>query len=572
VAAADEPAPPPPPVTPAQPQPPLVRSRRLPLSIVWLVPLVAALIGLSLLAKTWATLGPRITISLQSAAGLEAGKTTVKYKNVVIGRVTAITLSNDRQRVEVSVTLDQRAEAFAGKDTRYWVVRPRIGTTGVSGIDTILSGAYIAADVGASAERSDEFVGLEVPPTVISGVAGKTFVLRGTDLGSLDVGSPVYYRRVQVGQLASYKLDDDGQGLELQVFVEAPHDRHVRAGSRFWNASGVDVSVGADGFKLDAQSIATIIAGGIAFATPFGADAAPAADQARFLLEDDEKTALAPPDGVPQYVQLRFDQAVRGLAVGAPVELQGVNIGRVVSMRLDYEPTQRRFPTVVGALVYPQRLARLRDKLGIVGSSERERAADFLRVLVANGMRARVRTGNLLTGQLYVSLDIVPKATAVAFDARAEPLVLPTVDGGFEKLQEQVGSIVAKVDRIPFESIGQRLDSSLLELDATLKRLRTEVLPGASGMLGDARSTLGDARGAINDARGAIGDARGAIGAARQTFTDSDAALQQNLNLTLTELQRAARSLRNLTDLLGRQPQSVLRGLPADAPPKEVPR
>lgn len=555
-----------PPPAPPQPQAPLVRRRRLPLSIVWLVPLVAALIGLSLLAKTWATLGPRITISFQSAAGLEAGKTTVKYKNVVIGRVTAITLSNDRQQVEVSVTLDQRAEAFAAKDTRYWVVRPRIGTTGVSGIDTILSGAYIAADVGASAERSDEFVGLEVPPTVITGVPGKTFVLRGTDLGSLDVGSPVYYRRVQVGQLASYKLDDDGQGLELQVFVEAPHDRHVRIGSRFWNASGVDVSVGADGFKLDAQSIATIIAGGIAFATPFGADTAPAADQARFLLEEDEKTALAPPDGVAQYVQLRFDQAVRGLAVGAPVELQGVNIGRVVAMRLDYDPTQRRFPTVVGALIYPQRLARLRDKLGIVGNSERERAADFLRVLVDNGMRARVRTGNLLTGQLYVSLDIVPKAPKVAFDMRGEPLVLPTVaEGGFDKLQEQVGSIVAKVDRIPFESIGQRLDSSLLELDATLKRLRTEVLPGATGMLGDARSTLGDARGAINDARGAIG-------AARQTLTDSDAALQQNLNATLTELQRAARSLRNLTDLLGRQPQSVLRGLPADAPPKEAPR
>jgi paraquat-inducible protein B len=537
-----------------------VRPRRWPVSLVWLVPLVAALVALSLLAKSWQALGPRIVISFQSAAGLEAGKSTVKYKNVVIGQVRAIGLSNDRSRVEVSVQLDKRAEAFAAKDTRYWVVRPRIGTTGVSGIDTILSGAYIAADVGASAQRSDEFVGLEVPPTVITGVPGKTFVLRATDLGSLDVGSPVYYRRVQVGQLASYRLDDDGHGIELQVFIEAPHDQHVRLGSRFWNASGVDVSVGADGLKLDAQSIATILAGGIAFANPLGADRTPAPDQARFELEKDEQTALAPPDGVPLYVQLRFDQAVRGLSVDAPVEFQGVAIGRVVALELDYEPQRRRFPTIVGALIYPQRMTRLREQLGVRGASEAERAAEFLRVLVDNGMRARVRTGNLLTGQLYVSLDIVPNAPRVAFDAGAAPPVLPTVDGGFEKLQEQVGSIVAKVDRIPFESIGKRLDTSLAELDATLKNLRTEVMPGLAGTLGDARSALGDAR-------GAIADARGAIGAARQTFTDSDAALQQNLNLTLTELQRAARSLRNLSELLGRQPQSVLRGLPADAPP-----
>jgi paraquat-inducible protein B len=553
----------PPPPAAAPPVP--VRQRRLPLSIVWLVPLVAALVALSLFAKTWAALGPRITITFQSAAGLEAGKTTVKYKNVVIGQVRAIGLSNDRKRVEVSVQLDKRAESFAAKDTRYWVVRPRIGTTGVSGIDTILSGAYIAADVGSETERSDEFVGLEVPPTVISGVPGKTFVLRASDLGSLDVGSPVYYRRVQVGQLASYQLDEDGHGIELRVFVEAPHDRHVLAGSRFWNASGIDVSVGADGLKLDAQSIATILAGGIAFATPLEADRTPAADQARFELEKDEQTALAPRDGVPQFVQLRFEQAVRGLSVDAPVEFQGVQVGRVVSLELDYEPGRRRFPILVGAVIYPQRLARLREQLGIDGASEAERAAAFLRVLVEHGMRARVRTGNLLTGQLYVSLDIVPNAQRVAFDASAEPPVLPTVDGGFEKLQEQVGSIVAKVDRIPFESIGKRLDASLLELNASLERLRTDVLPAFSGTLGDARSTLGDARGAITDARGAIGDAR------RSLLAD-DALVQQNLNQSLLELQRAARSVRSLADLLGRQPQSLLRGLPAadaaSAPPR----
>jgi paraquat-inducible protein B len=531
---------------------PVVRRPRVNASIVWLVPIIAALVGLSLVIHAWLEAGPTISISFLSAEGLDPGKTPVKYKNVTIGRVTAVRLSEDRSRIIAKVALEKSAQGFATADTRYWVVRPRIGLGGVSGIDTLLSGAFIGADVGESSEPKSEFTGLENPPPVTHGAPGKTFDLHSDDLGSLDIGSPVYYRRIQVGRVSTYHLDKDGKGVTLQIFVDAPNDQFVTTSSRFWNASGVDVSLGADGLKVNTQSLATVLAGGVAFQDPPGPhDATPAQEDAAYRLFNDRATAMAPPDGEPKYIRMRFNQSLRGLAVDAPVEFLGVPFGRVVSVNLDFDEKTQTFPTIVGAVVYPARLGKAHDKLVALARSrgDDEQMSQMMGRLVEHGLRAQARTGNLLTGQLYIAMDFLPKAPKVAFDGTAKPLEIPTAPGDLDKIQQQIADIVGKLQKVPFDSIGKNLDQSLAELNRTLKQVNGSVLPEVKNTLKGAQQTLGTANSAFAP----------------------DAPLQQNLGGTLQELQRAARSLRVLTDYLGDHPDALLRGRRADDKLQQTP-
>ena len=524
---------------------PVVKQRRFNASLIWLIPALAALIGISLVVNSWLQAGPLITISLQSAEGLDAGKTPVKYKNVVIGRVKKIRLSSDRSHVLVSVALEKSASSFATKGTRYWVVRPRIGLGGVSGIDTLFSGAFIGADVGESNKEEENFKALEVPPAVNHGTPGRSFILHTDDLGSLDVGSPVYFRRIQVGRVASYELDKDGKGISLHIFVDGPNDKFVTTSTRFWNASGVDLSVGANGLKLNTQSLATVLAGGLAFQDPPGPhDETPAPEDASFKLFSDQATAMAPPDGEPRYIRMRFDQSVRGLAVDSPVEFLGINIGRVVSVRLDYDEKTENFPVLVGALVYPQRLGVAYEKLEALAraSGENPDLSQLMGRLIAHGLRAQARTGNLLTGQLYVALDFVPHAPKVTFDPDAKPMTIPTVPGSFSKLQEQLAETVDKISKIPFDSIGRNLDQTLAQLNATLTLANGQTLPAFKDTLQGVQKTMGSANEALS----------------------ADSPLQQNLGATLEQVQRMARSLRVLTDYLGEHPEALIRGRRAD--------
>lgn len=527
---------------------PVVQRPRINASLVWLVPIIAALVGLSLVIHAWSEAGPTISISFQSAEGLDPGKTPVKYKSVVIGKVTTVRLSEDRTHVVAKVALEKSAKSFATADSRFWVVRPRIGLGGVSGIDTLLSGAFIGADVGQSQEPKDDFVGLESPPTVTHGAPGKTFDLHADDLGSLDIGSPIYFRRIQVGRVSSYHLNKDGKGVTLQIFIDAPNDQFVNTSSRFWNASGVDVSLGADGLKVNTQSLATVLAGGVAFQDPPGPhDASPAQENDAFTLFNDKATAMAPPDGEPRYIRMRFSQSLRGLAVDAPVEFLGVPFGRVVSINLDFDEKTQTFPTIVGAVVYPARLGKAHDKLMALAKAQGddEQMSQMMGRLVEHGLRAQARTGNLLTGQLYIAMDFLPKAPKVEFDGRSKPLEIPTAPGDFDKIQQQIADIVGKVQKVPFDSIGNNLNDTLSELHKTLQQVNGSVLPEVKTTLQGAQKTLGNANNAFAP----------------------DSQLQQNLGGSLQELQRAARSLRVLTDYLGDHPDALLRGRRADDKP-----
>jgi len=509
-------------------------------SLVWIVPIVAALVGLTMLVHNALSAGPQITVSFQTAEGIEANKTQVKYKNVVIGRVTAIALSEDRSKVVATIELDASAQSFTARDSMFWVVRPRIGAGGVSGVDTLLSGAFIGADAGQSEETRKNFKGLENPPAITYGQKGKRFTLHTDDLGSLDIGSPVYYRRIQVGQVVSYKLSKDGKGVDVDIFVHSPNDRFVTTDSRFWNASGVDVTLGANGLKVNTESMSAILSGGVAFVEPkYSPNPVLAEERTQFNLFSDQEAALAPPDGEPRYIRMRFDQSLRGLAVNAPVEFLGVNIGRVVSVDLDYDPKSKTFPTMVGAVMYPDRLGLAHEKiLKEMGAEDDARSAQLMSAFVKQGLRAQARSANLLTGQLYISLSFLPRAAPVAFDLAARPLMIPTVPGSLDKVQEQLQGIVDKISRLPLDQIASNLNGSLGEMQKTLHQVNNEVLPQMRETLAQSQKTLEAANGAFSD----------------------DSPQRQQLGQAMEEVQRTARSVRVLTDYLNRHPEALIRG------------
>ena len=540
---------------PVQAAEPVVKRPGWHVSVVWVVPIVCALIGLSLIVRHEISQGPTIKVLFGNSEGLEANKTQVKYLDVPIGNVTDITLSDDLTHVIVTIDLLRSASGFARSDTRFWVVKPRVGLGGISGIGTLLSGAYIGVDPGKGGHSQKLFTGLENPPAVTSESHGAAFTLHSADLGSLDIGSPVYYRRLRVGSVVRYALDDDGRGVTIGIFIDSPNDRFVTAASRFWNASGIDLSLGADGLKLSTQSLASVAAGGIAFFDPQwvrSEDRKPAPAGTRFELIKDETTAMQRPRGEPIYVVMQFAKSLRGLSINAPVELIGVEIGKVVSVAVDYDPMTHRFPIVVGALLYPETLGRIFNDTrippgdGAGADDEERRMSVLLGELVARGLRAQTRTGNLLTGQLYIAIDFVPNEPRIAFDGAVRPLRIPTAPGTLDHAQEQISSIVAKLDALPFDSIGRRLDRGLGGLDTALSQLNTDILPQAGRALDDAHKTLGTAADTLS----------------------GDLTLRRNIDRTLEELQRSARSLRAFTGFLARHPESLIRGRPADPKPE----
>jgi paraquat-inducible protein B len=518
---------------------PVIQNRHWIPRLVWAVPIAAALIGISLLIRNWESEGPRITISFLSVEGVQVGKTLVKYRDVTVGRVSAVDLSADHQTVVVSADLSKDAASLLKADTQFWIVRPRIGVGSVSGLDTLLSGVYIGMKTGAATRRERQFVGLENPPALSHGPHGRELQLHAARAGSLAIGAPVYFRQFQVGRVIDENLLPDGS-TRVTAFVDAPYDTFVTPVTRFWNASGIDVRLDADGLNVKTESLAAVLVGGLAF-DEGPIEAVPVADgiPGEFTLYKNETEAMAPADGDPRYVRMRFAQALRGLEVGAPVEFVGVNIGSVVAVDLGYERKDNSFPVIVTAKVYPRRMGQAYEALAAQGKTESEGTlATFVGTLVHRGLRAQPRSGSLLTGKLYIAFDFVPGSPTAAFNASVRPLELPTVNGTFQELEASVGRLVKKVNDLPLEQIAADLHTDLKDLHETLGEVHTQVLPNAV----DTLSAL-----------------HRIIDSAGQTL-DVDSPLQRSLAETLSESRSTLQAVRELADYLDRHPDALLRG------------
>ena len=517
---------------------PVVQNRRWIPRLVWVVPIVAAVIGISLLIRNWENAGPQITISFLSGEGVQVGKTLVKYRDVTVGQVSAVVLSADHQTVVVTANLSKDAAGLLKEDTQIWIVRPRFGVGSVSGLDTLLSGVYIGMKTGTATRREHEFVGLENPPALAHGPHGRELQLHAARVGSLSIGSPVYFRQFQVGRVIDENLLPDGS-TRVTAFVEAPYDGFVKPVTRFWNASGIDVKLGADGLKVQTESLAAVIAGGLAFDDGPTEVVSAAAMPNDFTLYKNETEAMAPPDGEPHYVRMRFAQALRGLDVGAPVEFVGVNIGSVIAVDLGYERRDKSFPVVVTAKLYPRRMGDAYEILTAQGKTESEETlAAFVGTLVQRGLRAQPRSASLLTGKLYIALDFLRTSPRVAFDASDRPVELPTVNGSFQELEANIGRLVKKVNDLPLEQIAADLHTDLTDLHETLSELHGRVLPSALDTLSALRGTLDSANRTL----------------------DVESPLQRGLTETLLEARSTVQAVRELADYIDRHPDALLRG------------
>ncbi|MDE1146124.1 MAG: MlaD family protein [Azospirillaceae bacterium] len=527
----------------AMPEPVVDHGRRWVPSLVWLIPLLAAVIGISLVVKTIWMRGPSITISFVTADGIEPNKTKVKYKDVDIGEVKGVSLTDDHSRVLVSVELTKDAKDFAVDDSRFWVVRPRFAETGVSGLNTLLSGSYIGVDAGHSDSQRKEFTGLEDPPVVASDVPGQRYVLHTDDIGSLAAGSPVFYKRIPVGHVERYTLDEDGRRITLRIFIKAPYDHFITKDSKFWHASGVDVRIDGSGLKVDTESLATILMGGIAFEDPPETPMTPAPAGSEFALAANHIDAMKAPEGYHVAVVMRFHQSIRGLLVGAPVDFRGVEIGNVTSLGIDYDPATQDFTSRVMVNIFPDRLQSFERSL----PPESDRAARLERLsqLVAHGLRAQLKTGSILTGQLYVSLDFVKNPQPVQFNPATDPIELPTVPGDLEALYDQVQQIVAKLNKIPFDAIGENARKALASLDTATKHIDDLVQHADHDVLPEIRDSLKEMQQTL---------------ASTQASVAPDAPLQQDARQALKGVMDATRSLKALTDSLEREPESLVRG------------
>jgi paraquat-inducible protein B len=534
-------------------------------SLVWLLPIIALAVGGWLAISTLAEKGPTITIEFATAAGLQAGKTKVKYKDVDIGTVTDIAVSGDLEHVTVTAELRHGSEKFLAADSRFWVARPRVTASQVSGLETLLSGAFVAVDPGSSDKDRRHFKGLADPPVITTDAPGRRFRLRSDSLGSLNLGSPVYYRRIQVGQVTSYELDADGGAVTIDLFIDSPHDQLVYTNTRFWNASGVQLELSADGVSVDTQSLVSILIGGVAFDTPEDLDASGivAPTDQFFPLYQSRSAAQEQQYLHKERYLMIFSGSVRGLSVGAPVSLRGIQIGRVVDVALKFNDQTLDFFIPVLVEVEPERIGFVRPREEVL-----QQDPDVLRKLIRNGLRAQLKPGNLLTGALYIELDFHEDASPVTVFERDGYRLVPTLPTPLEAVTNKVTQILDKLNALPIDAIGEDLrataagaraifDSKDLhraigELGALLGEVRsltaqlnTDLAPELDAVLTAARATLSEAGRTLENANGLIAP---------------DAPLSLETVRTMQEVSAAARSVRVLADYLERHPEALIQG------------
>ncbi|MBE9526600.1 MAG: MCE family protein [Proteobacteria bacterium] len=522
-------------------------------SIVWLVPIIAILIGSWLAFKAWSEKGPEISITFKTAEGLEAGKTKIKYKNVEIGEVKEIHVNHDSKDITVIAEMINNAKPILTNKTSFWVVTARIDASGVSGLGTLLSGAFINVDPSSEGKSTHEYIGLEVPPVITRDMKGKRFSLHTKNLGSIGRDVPIYYRKFNVGRVEKVSMDDGGQSVTVDIFVKEPFDQWVNSSTKFWDSSGVDVSMDSSGIVIDTDSIISIIIGGISFdSTSFGDDVIQAENNASFKLYSSRSDSLKVDYSEGKKFVIHFSESVRGLTIGAPVEFRGIQMGEVTDIKLKFDLDNKRMDIPVTVVIDNSKIqfkGNLKLKNDILNRKKRTE------LLIKEGLRAQLETGNLLTGQLFVSLDFFPDAEPYMIDWNAEYPEVPSVYGAMGAIKNNLGSILKKADVMMTQ-----INEFSYKLNHNLEPQVSEALTQLNSMMLEIKNLSSSLN---HNLAPELAKTLVKAEAALQSMTDvlkNDSALQQDLQTTLREFSRAARSMKSLTDYLEKHPESLLKG------------
>ena len=546
---------------------PRVRTARH-ISVIWLVPVIAALIGIGLAIKTISEKGPTIVIHFASAEGLEAGKTRIKYKDVDVGRVEAIQLDKDLSQVKVIAEMVPEIGPYLTANTRFWIVRARVSAGEVSGLATLFSGVYIGMDPGRQGEEKRIFRGLEIPPVVTLDMPGRYFNLRAKNLGSLDTGSPIYFRQIKVGQVVRYQIQPKGTAVEVQIFIRSPYDRQVNQNTRFWNASGLDFRLDTTGVHIKTESLLTLIEGGIAFETPSYLDQGAAVSEGHaFTLYDSYEQIDEPTYARKFFFIAYFHETVRGLSVGAPVEFRGIKIGEVINFKLEFNRAEASVQIPVLCAVELDRI-EVKGKGGNDKEPSREEQIAILRRLIQKGLRAQLRTGTLLTGQLYINLGIFPDAVPAKLHYAGSYPVLPTVPEPVQEIASSLAKLLGRLETLPIEQIGHDLGDSvrhakqllgsrdLASAIVALNKSMEQIQRFTTHLNADLTPQMADL---LKQTSQAMASGQKALSAAEKVLR-TDSPLTYDLQETLKELGKAARAVSRLADLLERNPQALIYG------------
>lgn len=544
---------------------PTAIARRTRFSSLFLIPLVALVVAAFLGWQAIRSRGALVTIEFQSADGLTAGQTQVKHKNVALGTVEGVRLSDDMKVVLVNVRMTREADKILTDHARFWVVRPRLSGASVSGLETLVSGAYIAVDPGVpGGMRTTFFKGLESPPGVRSDEPGRTYTLMSGNVTSVGEGSPVMFRGVSVGEVLGYKMPEGGRGpIPVQIFVRQPYDHFIRTDTRFWNASGVAVNFGGGGIHVQLESLQAALSGAIAFGLPEqrrGVEVPEAPDEAVFRLypSREEADSAAYHRRIP-YVTYLTD-SVAGLGVGSKVVVFGLQVGEVTDIKLQLDARNGSARVRVAMAIQPERAFPDGVQTG-------EPPEEITRKLVANGLRAQLSSESFITGASDIALQFVPKAPPAQISMEGDAIVLPSQKGGFSGIADSLADVAAKLDSLPLNQIADHLDGvlagasntlngpdlkeSIRQLAGTLKSIHAladKTNNGLTPLLRKLPAMSDQLEGTLRHANTLLASYNG----------DSD--FGANLNSLLRQAADAARSLKLLADYLDRHPNALVFG------------
>ena len=529
-------------------------------SIVWIIPIVAALVGGWLAYKTISEKGPTIRISFSDGAGIEAGKTKIKFRNVEAGVIQRMEMAKDLSQVVLIAEIRKSVEPHLTENTRFWVVSPQIGLGGVSGLDTLVSGAYIEMDP-QSGPPTLEFKGLDTPPKVTSREEGTQYVLMAQQLGGLQSGSPLDYHGVQAGEVMDYEFAEDGQSLLINIFIAAPFDKRIRDHTQFWNSSGIQAKVGAEGIKVEVTSISALIAGGISFDTPIldveNVNQSPKGSTFELYKSYDTIGESAIVTKRP-FIAL-FDGSMRGLNIGAPVEFRGIRVGTVTDIRAELDKESLNIQIPVYFQIEPERIPV------IVGgdAAEAESTAEAYKNIdgmVRDGLRAQLITGSLLTGQLFVDLDFHPDLPVKGLSYKRKYPVIPSVPATMDEFRTTAHNLLKQLRNLPLDKIAHEILETVEGANHLVNSPETqEAVHNLNAALGNVEKLTEGIDERVQRLHFSVEKTLAKVRTALE-LADPNSPAAVNLNSALKELSAAARSIRVLADYLEQHPEALVKG------------
>ena len=524
------------------------------LSGIWIIPILALVLGIYMVVHNFLTEGPTIEIAFKTASGLTQGKTKVKYRNVDMGLVEEVRLNDEFDGVIAKVKLERQALSLLRDDTRFWVVTARVSMGNISGLDTLLSGAYIQLAPGEGKKGQREYVALEQPPLTPTGAPGLRLKLASENAASVSAGDVVLYNSYKVGRVETMVFDPNDRKAHYTLFIDAPYHELVDSHTRFWDVSGVSLSAGADGFRLETGSVDTVLLGGVAFGLPPGVSAGDPVDHnTEFELYSSFDHILQNPFryGTPYVVS--FSQSIKGLSPGAPVEYRGITMGKVERILLkesiEYNIQQgiegkgADIPVLIylepGRLDLPDQAASVKD------------LQNAIQYGIENGMRASLETGSLLTGAKYISIDYFEDAEEASMGKFLEYTTIPAIETGFGQIEQKLNAVLEKINALPLEDTVSGANSALATLNETLASVN-KVLENQSTQQLPAQldQTLRDLQNTLNG------------------FSPESEAYQ-SINSSLLRLNRTLGNMESLTRSLSEQPNAAI--MPSNPTPDPIP-